>query len=342
MHSPDHDHDHPTHRGDGGLLARLRHLLAHRHGGHDHDHDHDAAATAEGLRALKVSLAVLAATAVVQAVVVWATGSVALLGDTVHNSADALTAVPLWVAFAVGRRAPTSRYTYGYGRAEDLAGVVVLAFILGSAGFAGYEAVRRLLDPRPVEHLAVVAAAGLVGFLGNEAVARYRMAVGRRIGSAALVADGLHARSDGFTSLAVVAGAGGMALGWEAADAVAGLAVTLLLLVLLRSAARDIWLRLMDGVGPEVVERVTAVAAAVPEVEAVSDIRVRWIGHALRAELCVVVDGRLTVAETHAIGEEVHHALLHGVPRLAHAVVHADPRGDGPDPHARTAHHRAR
>ena len=172
----------------------------------------------EGLRALWISLAILAATAVAQALVVAWSGSVALLGDTVHNLADAVTALPLGIAFVLGRRAPTRRYTYGYGRAEDLAGVVIVLAITASALLAGFAAVRRLAEPQPVEHLWAVATAGVLGFLGNEVVARYRIRTGRRIGSAALVADGLHARTDGFTSLAVVLGAAGVAAGWPLAD----------------------------------------------------------------------------------------------------------------------------
>nr|BFD80618.1 hypothetical protein StreXyl84_00190 [Streptomyces sp. Xyl84] len=120
-------------------------------------------------------------------------GSVALLGDTIHNGADALTALPLGIAFVLGRRAANRRYTYGYGRAEDLAGIAIVLTIAASSALAAYEAVDRLLNPRDITHLWAVAIAALVGFAGNECVARYRITTGRRIGSAALVADGLHA-----------------------------------------------------------------------------------------------------------------------------------------------------
>ena len=196
----------------------------------------------EGMRALWISLVVLGVTALAQAVVVVWSGSVALLGDTLHNAADALTAVPLGIAFTVGRRAPTRRYTYGYGRAEDLAGVVIVLFIASSSVLAGYEAIRRLANPQPVDHLWAVAAAGVLGFIGSELVARYRIRVGRRIGSAALVADGLHARTDGFTSLAVVLGAGGVAAGWQLADPIVGLLITVAIVVVrCCSAATITW-----------------------------------------------------------------------------------------------------
>jgi cation diffusion facilitator family transporter len=280
---------------------------------------------------------------VAQAAVVVVTGSVALLGDTLHNFADALTAVPLGIAFGIGRRAPTRRYTYGYGRAEDLAGIFVVAVIAASAAFAGYESVRRLLEPRDVDYLGAVAAAGVIGFAGNELVARYRIRVGRRIGSAALVADGLHARTDGFTSLAVVVGAAGVAAGFERADPIVGLVITVAILAVLTGAAREVLHRLMDAVDPELVDQAEHVLAHVEGVERVDSVRLRWIGHSLHAEAEIVVDQDLTVAGGHDIAERARHALLHELPRLSTATIHADPCGhDGMDPHHAVAHHSGR
>jgi cation diffusion facilitator family transporter len=328
----EHDHDHPS-----GLLAKARELVT--------PHSHDAAesvdraleTSAKGIRALVVSLAVLAATALLQGLVVLWTGSVALLGDTLHNLADALTAVPLAVAFSLGRRPANRRYTYGYGRAEDLAGIAVVVFIVASSVLAGYEAVQRLLHPHGVDHLAAVAAAGLLGFVGNEVVARYRIRVGREIGSAALVADGLHARTDGFTSLAVVLGAAGVALGWQQADPVVGLLITVAILSVLRDAARQVYRRLMDAVDESLVDEVEAVLRATPGVRDLGRVRVRWIGHALRAECEVVVDPTLSLAAGHAIALDCEHRLLHEVNRLTAALIHPDP--DGPEHHEATAHH---
>ena len=224
-------------------------------------------ASAEGIRALWVSLAVLGGTAVLQAAVVAISGSVALLGDTLHNAADALTAVPLGIAFVVGRRPPTRRYTYGYGRAEDLAGVVIVVVIAASSALAGYEAVTRLAHPRPVSNLIAVAVAAVIGFTGNEVVARYRIRVGRKIGSAALVADGLHARTDGFTSLAVLLGVAGVAIGWDWAES-RGWAADHggRYLAVLRQAAREIYRRLMDAVDPALVDQVEQTLRATPGV----------------------------------------------------------------------------
>jgi cation diffusion facilitator family transporter len=330
-HSPEHrPHEHP--HGSPGLRHRLAHLLT--------PHSHETAekldpaleSSARGMRALWA-----------QAAVVAASGSVALLGDTVHNAADALTAVPLGIAFVLGRRAATRRFTYGYGRAEDLAGLVIVLTIAASAAFAGWVAVGRLLEPRPVAQVPAVALAGLLGFAGNEWVARYRIRVGREIGSAALVADGLHARTDGFTSLAVLLGAGGSALGWQAADPVVGLAITAAILLMLRDAAREVFRRVLDAVDPALVDRAERAVRAVPGVRGVGELRLRWIGHRLRAELAVVVDGEATLRQAHAIAVEAEHALLHAVPRLTAALVHADPApvpGEA-DPHLALAHHAA-
>ena len=171
--------EHAHHHRHG--LGPVRRLVPHRHDASDRV-DPELVASRAGMRCLAWSFAALLLTAVLQAVVVVLSGSVALLGDTLHNVADALTAVPLAIAFTVGRRAATRRYTYGFGRAEDLAGLVVVLLIALSGVAAGWQAVQRLLDPREVSVLPLVAVAGLVGFAGNELVARYRIRVGRRIG----------------------------------------------------------------------------------------------------------------------------------------------------------------
>ncbi|HEV2778623.1 MAG TPA: cation diffusion facilitator family transporter [Actinophytocola sp.] len=279
------------------------------------------------MRALWLSFAVLLVTAVAQAVVVAFSGSVALLGDTLHNLADALTAVPLAIAFLLGRRAATRRFTYGLGRAEDLAGLLILAVIAASAGLAAWQAIDRLLDPRELTNVGWVAAAGLIGFAGNEVVARYRIGVGRRIGSAALVADGLHARTDGFTSLAVLLSAGGAALGWHWADPVVGLVITVAILSVLWGAAGEVLARLLDAVDPELVGRAEHALAETPGVRAVGRLRLRWVGHSLTADAEVEVDPELSLARAHHIAHDAEHRLIHAVPRLGEAVIHAHPVG---------------
>lgn len=328
-HHDQHGHDHAhDHHHTGGLLARLRHAAT--------PHSHDAAdsidaaleSSARGIRAVKVSLVGLGITAALQLVVVLVSGSVALLADTVHNFSDALTAVPLWVAFVIGRRAATRRYTYGYGRAEDLAGLFVIAMIALSAVVAGWEAIRRLADPAPVHNLGWVAVAGLLGFIGNEVVAVYRIREGRAIGSAALVADGHHARTDGLTSLAVVVGAAGVAVGWDWADPVVGLVITVAIVLVLCTAARDVFRRLMDAMDPDLVDRAEQVLAADPAVLSVRRVRMRWIGHEVHADAELDVPARLSLAEAHAVAHRAEHELVRAVPRLTGAVVHAYPGHD--------------
>lgn len=300
-------------------------------------HSHDAAdsvddtleSTAAGIRTVKISLLVLGLTALIQIVIVVMSGSVALAADTIHNFADALTAVPLWIAFALGAKPATRRYTYGFGRVEDLAGSFVVAMITMSAIIAGYEAIARLIHPQQIEHVGWVALAGLVGFIGNEWVALYRIRVGHRIGSAALIADGLHARTDGFTSLAVLCSAGGVALGFPLADPIVGLLITAAILAVLRPAARDVFRRLLDGVDPAMVDAAEQALAARPGVQAVRSVRMRWIGHRLHADAELDVDPALDLAQAHRIAHDAEHELTHTVPKLTTALIHAYPAEHG-------------
>ncbi len=300
--------------------------------GHSHDHadrfDTALRDSAAGIRAVKISLVVLGFTAVAQLVIVALSGSVALFADTVHNFSDALTAVPLWIAFSLSRRGATRRYTYGFGRVEDLAGLFVLAVIAISATVAAVEAVRRLVEPVPLSHLSWVAAAGVIGFVGNEVVALYRIRVGKRIGSAALRADGMHARADGLTSLAVVVGAVGVALGFPAADPIVGLLIAGAIVVVLVFAARDVFGRLLDRIDPELVDTARTVLAGQPGVRAVRRVRMRWVGHQLEADAELDVDPALSLAGAHEVAHSAEHELTHAIPKLGSAIVHAYPAHD--------------
>jgi cation diffusion facilitator family transporter len=318
------------------LLGHLPLFHAHSHG----DTHVDAAmeGSAEGIRTLILSLAGLALTAAVQLVVAILSGSAGLLADTIHNATDALTALPLWVAFMVARRAPTRRYTYGYGRAEDLAGVLIVVMIAASALLAGWESVQKLVHPQPLAYAGWVMAAAVVGFLGNEGVAELRLRTGRRIGSAALEADGQHARIDGLTSLAVLVGAAGSALGFHLADALIGVLITIVILLIVRDTALTMWHRLMDAVDPRLIAQIEETASSVEGVVAVTETRARYLGHRLFADLRVAVAPATDVRAGHLIAEEVSHTLLHAIPRLAEAHVHVDPAGDE-DAHALTTHH---
>lgn len=298
--------------------------------GHAHVHlppatDPVLAATTRASRVVFWSFAGLCATTAFQAAVAWYSGSVALLADTIHNAGDAATAIPLWIAFRYARRKPDRKFTYGYGRVEDLAGVVIVGAILASAIVAAIESVRRFADPAPVAHLWAVALAAAVGFLGNEAVAIYRIRAGKEIGSAALVADGRHARADGLTSLAVLVGAAGVAAGIPAADPTVGLLLCLVILRIVWDTGKVVFLRLLDGIEPGVVDEIRENVRALPGVEEVTDVRVRWSGHRMYAEVNLAVGGNLTVEEGHAIATEARHRLLHRLPYLSDATVHVDP-----------------
>ena len=330
-HGHDSGHEHGHSHGDDGWWGRFRHAVSNAVGGHSHDTadqiDDALEADSAGRRALVISLIGLGITALLQLVVVLISGSIALLGDTLHNVADALTAVPLLIAFTLARRPPTKKYTYGYGRAEDIGGLFVILMMLLSSVLAAYEAIYRLLHPQQVHYLWAVAAAGLVGFVGNEIVARYRIRVGRQIGSAALVADGLHARTDGFTSLAVLLGAGGVAVGWQWADPVVGLLITVAILGVLRSAVRQVGARLMDAFDPELVDQATAAMLTVGGINGVRELRIRWIGHTLRAEADVTVDPALSVGQAHDLAHHAEQHLLADVRRLTGATIHISPAG---------------
>ena len=321
---PDHDHNQDQVHGPAWLTAVTHLFKPHTHGHHATAAD-PALANARGIRILKWSLVALLVTAVFQVAIVAVSGSVALLADTIHNFSDALTAIPLWLAFTLARRASTRRYTYGYGRAEDLAGALIVLMILASAIVVFYESFQKFLHPQPLTNLGWVAAAAVIGFIGNELVAFFRIRVGREIGSAALVADGLHARADGFTSLGVLAGAIGVWLGFPWADPLVGLFIGVTILVIVANTARAMWRRMMDAIEPEVLEQVEATARAVPGVLDVHAVTVRWLGHRQRGELHITVACQLSTVVSHGIAETVRHGLFHSLPALAEVTVHVDP-----------------
>jgi len=314
--------------------------MSHHHQPHDHLHGHDHArghghthgivdpsitTSDRGLWAIKWSFIGLAGTALLQLIVVFISGSVALLADTIHNFGDAATAIPLGVAFWFARKKPSARFTFGYGRVEDLAGVAIVLTILASAIIAGYESIQRLLHPQEISHLWAVIGASIIGFLGNEAVAIFRIRVGREINSAALIADGYHARVDGWTSLAVLFGAVGVWLGYPLADPIIGLLITAAIFGIVIQSGKSIFIRMLDGAEPQVIEEIRHAAEHVPQVKEVAEVRARWLGHRLHAELNIAVDPQLTIAQAHAIAAEVRHQLLHHLDYLSLVVIHVDP-----------------
>ena len=341
----DHDHDHGgkahgDHNHDHGHGD-------HQHGGHDHDHgsgllgwfrgtfahshsvtekvDSTMESSERGIRALKISLVGLGLTALFQLIIVLASGSIALLADTIHNFADAGTSIPLWIAFALARRGASRRFTYGYGKTEDVAGVVIVLIIFFSACVAAYEAVMKIIHPQPMTHLWWVAAAAIIGFIGNEAVAVFRIKVGKEIGSAALVADGQHARVDGFTSLSVLLGVIGVLLGFPIVDPIVGVGISIAILFIVKDAAKAVWVRLIDGIEPEILSEIEHAPTHVPGVLGVHDVRARWVGHKVYTDVAINVDPQLSVRDADLIASKVEEALREHVRLLGHAVVRVSP-----------------
>ena len=311
---------------------------AHDGKGHDHTHgtvDPTIATTTKGIWAIKWSFVVLAITSVLQLVVVVFSGSIALLADTIHNVGDAVTAIPLWIAFMLARRKLSKTFTYGLGRVEDLAGVVIVAIILFSAIFAGYEAIDRLIRPQPIGFLPWVIGAGIIGFVGNEAVAVFRIRVGREINSAALIADGYHARTDGFTSLAVVLGAVGVWLGYPLADPIVGLLITLAIFGIVWQSSKAVFVRMLDGVDPAITDEIRHAAGHIKGVDQVLDVKARWIGHQLHAEIGVQVPPSVTMADADRLADGIRHEMLEHVPALRVATVRVTSRASAnTDAHA--------
>ena len=300
----------------------------------------DSTTLDSGIRALVISSVGLMATCAIQIAVVWVGQSAALLADALHNLVDVFTSIPLWIAFALSRRLATRRFTYGYARAEDVAGVAIVFFIVASAMLAGYAALQKWSGGAPTTHLGLGMAAAMIGAIGNELVAIYKIRTGKAIGSAALVADGQHSRADALTSVGAFVGILGVFWGFPWTDPLMALVISAAILYIAWEAGRDVFARIMDAIEPETITRIEQIAGAVAGVHRVDEVRARWVGHHVMIELSIEVGPRLTVAEGHQIAETVRHELFHRIPRLADAIVHVNPAWEGADPyHALTADH---
>jgi cation diffusion facilitator family transporter len=302
--------------GPLGFLGAIFHFHGHSHEDESLTANDPALATEQGIRTVWFAFFALGLTTVIQIVIVAMSGSVALLADAVHNIGDSLNSIPLLIAFYLARRAATRRYTYGYGRAEDIAGVLIVLSIAFSAGYALWESVVRLIHREPMQHIPWVAAAAVIGFIGNEAVALLQIRQGRRMGSEAMVADGLHARADGLTSLAVLIAAGATALGFPIVDPIIGLLIGVSIVFITKNAAVRIWQRLMDGVDPTIVDQIEQYAGDVPGVAAVRGIRARWIGHQLQADVAIALDDGQSAEDSAMVTLAVRRALLSHVRHL--------------------------
>jgi len=360
-HGPDHPHKEEPRKKDSHEHGAHGHAHPHKedaqkkdaddHGAHGHDHgggshghvhgtiDPSITATDRGLWAVKWSFVGLFITTLIQIVIFYFSGSIALLADAIHNLGDGCTAVPLGIAFILGKRKPSKRFTYGYGRVEDLAGLVVVLTILASAAFAGYLSINRFFHPKPVGYLWAVAVGSIVGFIGNEGVAVFRIKVGKEMGSAALIADGYHARTDGIASLAVLVSAIGVYLGYPLADPIIGILMTILILRIVWESAAAVFTRILDGVDPDVPDKVKEQAKQTKGVEDVSEVRVRWLGHRMHAELNVAVNQSLSVEEGHNIANQVRHDLLHSLQFLSGVTIHVDPANASGEKHHHIEEH---
>ena len=325
MSTQHHHHDAHDHAHGSGLFGWLRDLYGHSHNIAEKT-DSVLESSERGIRALKISLVGLGFTALLQLIVVFVSGSVALLADTIHNFADAGTSIPLWIAFTFARKRASRHFTYGYGKLEDVAGVIIVLIIFGSACVAGYESIRKIIHPQPVVQLGWVALAAVIGFLGNEAVAIFRIRVGNEIGSAALVADGQHARVDGFTSLAVLIGVAGVWFGLPILDPVVGVAITIAILFIVKNAALSVWTRLIDGIESEILAQIEHAPMHIEGVYGVHDVRARWIGHRVYSDVTINVDPNISVKEADGISQKVERAVRDHVPMLANVVVRSRPQ----------------
>jgi cation diffusion facilitator family transporter len=327
----------PTRRLGYTEHTRSTTIAAERRVSHSHSHVAPEATTDErAIRAARLATFGLLATALLQLAIVAMGRSAALFADALHNLGDVSTTVALWIAFLVSRRAASRAYTFGFSRVEDLAGVFIVLVILGSAALAGWESLAKFRSGEAPSFVALSMVAALVGVAGNEIVALYKIRVGREINSASLVADGLHSRIDGLASLAAFLGLGGVALGYNRADPIAGLLITVVIAWVAVGAIREVAGRLLDRIDPEIVHQIEHIAGAVPGVQRVHDLRMRWAGHSLLAILAIELDPSLRLDEAHAIAEEVRHELLDHVKGLVTVDVHMDPAGDA---HEKTAHH---
>lgn len=317
-----HTHNHSE------AIQPQQHVHDHGEDGHGHTHgmvDPSLATSEKGLWAVKWSSLILFAGACFQLGVVLLSGSISLLSDTIHNFGDAGTAVPLGIAFILGRRKANKRFTYGYGKVEDIAGIVVVLFMFVSAIYALYISIERIFHPQTISHLWVVAVASLVGFVINEGAAIFRIRVGKQIKSQALIADGYHARTDGWSSLAVLFGALGIWLGFSLADPLVGIIITIVILHTTWNSAKEVFARAIDGIDLDVVEEILHAVNHTQGVKKVSNLRARWIGHTIHTELTIVVDKTLSLLQAHNIVGEAEANVKSHILHLSHITIDVEP-----------------
>jgi cation diffusion facilitator family transporter len=335
-------HEHGTHAHD-----HEEHDHHHGHSGHDeegHGHEHgkidaDLYGNSAGLRAVRISTVGMFIVAAIQFTIAWIGGSAGLFADALHNFGDVFTTIALWIAFVISNRAANQRYTYGYYRSEDLAGIFIVLVIIASATASAVESMQKLASGNIPTQIYLSMAAALVGVAGNELLAQYKISVGKRINSVSLIADGHHSRIDGLTSLAAFIGLVGAKLGFPKADPIAGIVITIVIVTVVFSTSRSVLQRLLDAVDPHIVPLIITIASTVPGVEKVTDVRARWVGHTLHVIMTIEVDAELTLSKAHAIAEKVRHQLFHEIKGISEVLIHTDPSSASGDYHQELAHH---
>ncbi|WP_158019182.1 cation diffusion facilitator family transporter [Mycobacterium basiliense] len=275
----------------------------------------DVAERRRANRAVALSAVGLGLTGLIELAIAAISGSVALLGDALHNLSDVLTSVLVFVGFRASRKLPTDRNPYGFERAEDLAGVGVALVIWASAVVAGVESVEKLLRHGETRNVGWGIGAALTAIVGNQLVARYKLVVGRRIQSATLIADARHSWLDALSSAGALLGLCGVAAGWTWADGVAGIVVTGFICHVGWEVTAEIGHRLLDGVDPEVIATAEAVAAETPGISH-AHARARWTGRTLRVEVEGWVDSAASVADADDIGRQVADRLAARLPQM--------------------------
>ena len=286
----------------------------------------------DAIRAVVVSAIFLGIAALAEITASILSGSASVLADGLHNAGDVLTSFILLFTFALVRRPATRRFSSGYGRFEDVATLLIVVVIIITAAIAAAESVYKLIHPTVYSNIALSLGAAVVGVVANLGVSEYKVRVGRGIGSESLEADGIHSRIDALVSAGAFAGIGLAGLGFAIADPILGMLITVAIIFALAGTVKQLYYRMMDAVDPTIVDELTSSAKSVPGVLAVHDVRVRWVGRELVANMHVDMDPKSTLETAHAIAMRVEDAICQEVP-AARLEIHMDP---GTTPHEHT------
>lgn len=305
------------------------HTTAYGEASHDHGFlstpdsvQREEANRRRAIQAIVGSSLGLLVTSALELLVVAFSGSVALLSDALHNLGDVFTTVGVYFGFRASRKPPTPRFPYGFGRAEDLAGIVVVMAIWGSAVLAALESYNKLISGRGTSHLAWGMVAALIGIVGNRLVARYKLNVGREIKSAPLIVDARHSWLDAVSSAGALIGLLGVAAGFRAADPIAGFAISLFIVRIGLEATRDVVFRLMDAQDEALAEAVRGVASELLEDEAsVRDVRIRWLGRQVEVRLVVRLAGDTSLRDATRTARELDAVVKHRIPDTREILV---------------------